>query len=319
MDLKKHHNLFSLWGYSFVMMVRVWWRIIVISFVFAIVARLFTAVARGAIETVIGTLFFTGAAGNPQSLKMVLIMFLVAFLVGTLVSCYFIAVVMHLFAQVLNDTKISLMEAISNAFGSFFSLFVVSLPIWFFMTLGTFFFHNHPLLRAVVFLLLFLLVFIRWTYACGYIIFQEQGIKDSISSSWDLTRRRYGETFVTWVLIVIYALCSFILMVIALKIIRQFVYHPASIEEWRSAMELPVSTAVCFIWSQPIAFILAMFTNRENVENPRATRQELEDWTPPELEAQELNLSDSELETNPQSVSKPNTPPANPGHMDVIE
>ena len=199
MNFKQHHNLFSLWGYSFAMISRVWWRVGLVWLIFSVVLQVVLIVLKAVVSFLgIPTLFSGGNAGS-----LILLLEVFSFLVITSCCCYFVSIVMHLFSQVINQARVSVMDAMTKAFSSLFSLLCISICISGISFLIQFIFAKYPLLKIVVLLILCLTVFIRWIYASGYVVLQQLNFLDSMSASWDLTRSHYSEALMVGIISVV--------------------------------------------------------------------------------------------------------------------
>lgn len=339
MDLKTHKNLLQLWEYSFVMIARCWWRIIVVGIIFYVLSEIVNLLLREVVAFLAPTIIFGG--GSKQGIILTLIgMFVIAFTIGQLFSCYFGSVFIHLLGKAADEKQPSISEAISHSFGTALPLFVVSFLGALVMLPGVLLAHWFPLLGIGLTLIVFFTLVIRWTYGVGYVVLQERGPLDSMAASWDLTRRHYGETIGLWAIIVGVAIVCSLFVVGGMVAMFSFSsISPESLRHLPLGLKLTLVTVASLIMNQQVAFILAVFINRDNEDNPRMTPQEMDNWIPPDLDLSELEANDNNpnpipgpaiapvsniehtlnAESAPNTVSRPNTSSPKTGTMDVIK
>ena len=160
-----------------------------------------------------------------------------------------------------------------------------------------------------------------------------------MAASWDLSGRHYGETIGLWAIIAVEYLIFVGSLIAAFVIVFRFSSLTAT-----DVTQIPLGFRLLFvaimslILSQPAAFILAVFINRDNEDNPRMTSQEMDNLMPPDLDLSELESDNgsptpvpapttapvpntehtSNAQAAPNTVSDSNTSPK-AGTMDVIE
>ncbi|MBR2082431.1 MAG: glycerophosphoryl diester phosphodiesterase membrane domain-containing protein [Elusimicrobiaceae bacterium] len=291
--------MFSLWGYSFKIIARIWWRLLITAIVYFIVGQILTLVLRE-IVSFLGLGAILGG-GRSSGVWFVLIgLTLLAFVVIQTFTCYFWATCIHLFDKAIKQQTPSLMEAFSSSFRPAWSLFIVSFIIFLIALPGTLLARKFLILGLVLNGLLFLLFFIRWTYAQGYIVLQEYGAIDAMRESWYLIRKNYIDTLLLWLIIAIsYVVYMGVILITAVLTVKSFS---------RTTSFYVLGLIAILAIGQLLAFIVVTFVNRDAVENPQLTPQEMDNWTPPmELDFQEKAtpvIAQPQTEQNPPTMDR---------------
>lgn len=295
MDLKTRQSLFSLWKYSFSLVLHNWWRIVIAFIIASVVGKIVSIL----LSFGIGFLGFGLIMGGGHSLGILIGLGVIAYAISQIISCYFLGTYIHLFDDTIAQKKPSLLEAFaSTSFGSVWSLVLLSFAIVLLMIPGIILYiHKMPVLSIVSTIVLFILIGIRWTYAPGYIVLQSYGFMDAMRESWDQTRPNYLDTLLLWIIVLI----SYILYILLL--------HPAAFL-LVSVLQLPrfatlAILAVLFIplFIQLLAFIVAVFINRDAETDTRIQTTGIQDWTPPEInniEPPQTTVRQQPEHSNPQ-------------------
>lgn len=291
MGPQKEQNLGKLWLYSFTLLFKIWWRIAITFSIFCVVGQILTMILQEVL-TILGAGAIWGG-GDPRDITLFLIgIFLVSFAIIQIYTCYFWSILIQLIYNAIHGKTPSLLEAAGHSFKEAWALFIFSFIISLISLPGWLLIHKIPILGILFCIFLFLFLFIRWIYAQGYIVLQQRGAFESMSSSWDLTRKRYGETVLLGFIILISFLMYWILMVIIatpfVKILSRTTIHFAL-------------TIFCGLaLGQILSFIIATFVDRDSIDNPRMTPQKMEDWTPPEIYEGDF----SDLNPTPQNPTR---------------
>ncbi len=274
MDLKQHQSLGTLWLYSFKLFAKTWWRSLVAFLIFLAVGQIVSAVLKLFISVFgIGVIF---GGGDPQAISFVLVgIMLIVFTISQTYTCYFWAILIQMSYKALRQERVSLLEAAGHSFKAAWSLFLVSFLAGLIILPSALLARKSVVLGGLVTLVVSLTILIRWTYASRYIVLQQVGTLDSLSFSWDLTRNRYGDTFLMWLLIAVsWAGYMLVMLLTAFPIVK---IVSRSVGMYMLGGVLGIG--IC----QIVAFLTVVFVNRDTVANPRMTVEEMNNWTPPEI------------------------------------
>ncbi len=278
MELEKKQSLSSLWLYSFIILGRTWWRLIVLFFVFIVIGQILSMILRG------GILFFGGVpmlSGNfGGAWKLILGLGILAAMVWQWFTCYGMAILIQLFDKAARGDSPSIFESLSS-FRASFSLFVVTFLSSLLLIPGGILARGESRALGVILNIVILLtVSIRWIYAPGYAVLQEQGGLDSMRSSWNLTSGRYVDTLLVGIILVL----SWVgYLLIAFSTVYAFAWgNFPTAQALADIVNKPFWVIIAFACSQLLAFVVAVFINRDLVENPKPTPQDTENWVPPQ-------------------------------------